>query len=119
MQFFISYTAVDRAWAEWIAAALEDAGFATALQAWDFRPGEDFVERMDRAMRDSERTIAVLSRDYYRSSFAVPEWVGRSRSRTPASRSQPVPTSSASSPVTYPNPGCAAAAPLRRVSNAA
>ena len=44
------------------------------LQAWDFRPGEDFVERMDRAMRESERTIAVLSRDYFRSSYAVPEW---------------------------------------------
>ena len=25
----------------------------TVLQAWDFRPGENFVERMDRAMRES------------------------------------------------------------------
>jgi hypothetical protein len=36
--------------------------------------GENFVERMDRAMRDSLRTIAVVSRDYYRSAYAVPEW---------------------------------------------
>jgi tetratricopeptide (TPR) repeat protein len=74
IDFFISYTAVDRRWAEWIAATLEDAGYTTVLQAWDFRPGENFVERMDRAMRDSSRTIAVVSRDYYRSAYAVPEW---------------------------------------------
>jgi tetratricopeptide (TPR) repeat protein len=74
IDFFISYTGVDRKWAEWIAATLEDAGYTTVLQAWDFRPGENFVERMDRAMRDSLRTIAVVSRDYYRSAYAVPEW---------------------------------------------
>jgi tetratricopeptide (TPR) repeat protein len=74
IDFFISYTAVDRSWAEWIAATLEDAGYTTVLQAWDFRPGENFVDRMDRAMRDSSRTIAVVSRDYYRSAYAVPEW---------------------------------------------
>src|SRR5690242_3403019 len=29
---FISYTRVDKAWAEWIAWQLEDAGYATKLQ---------------------------------------------------------------------------------------
>ena len=74
INFFVSYTRSDLRWAEWIAGVLEEAGYSTVLQAWDFRPGENFVERMDRAMRDSERTIAVLSRDYYRSAYAVPEW---------------------------------------------
>src|SRR6266446_9332878 len=74
VDFFISYTASDRQWAEWIAAVLEDEGYSTVLQAWDFRPGQNFVENMDRAMRDSARTIAVLSRDYYKSQYAVPEW---------------------------------------------
>ena len=31
--FFISYTAVDRQWAEWIAWELEEAGYTTILQA--------------------------------------------------------------------------------------
>jgi TIR domain len=36
--FFISYTQVNRPWAEWIAVQLEAAGYSTVLQAWDFRP---------------------------------------------------------------------------------
>ena len=74
VNFFISYTAVDRKWAEWVAGTLEEAGYTTVLQAWDFRPGQNFVQQMDDAMRESERTIAIVSRDYYRSAYAVPEW---------------------------------------------
>jgi phage replication-related protein YjqB (UPF0714/DUF867 family) len=38
--FFISYTGVNRPWAEWIAVQLEAAGYTTVLQAWDVnRPG--------------------------------------------------------------------------------
>jgi TIR domain len=41
--FFVSYTGTDTAWAEWIAQTLEEAGYRTVVQAWDFRPGQDFV----------------------------------------------------------------------------
>jgi TIR domain len=41
--FFISYTAVDEPWARWIAVTLERAGYTTLLQAFDFRPGSDFI----------------------------------------------------------------------------
>jgi TIR domain len=46
---------VDRTLPEWVAATLEEAGFTIVLHAWDFRPGQNFVERMDAAMRESER----------------------------------------------------------------
>jgi len=72
--FFVSYTHADRQWAEWIAWQLEEAGFTTLLQAWDFRPGTNFVNEMDRATTEAERTIAVLSPDYHTSQFAAPEW---------------------------------------------
>lgn len=72
--FFISYNRADRSWAEWIAWHLEEAGYTTVLQAWDFRPGTNFVVEMQRAVSDSERTIAVLSPDYLTSSFTQPEW---------------------------------------------
>ncbi len=72
--FFISYTKADRTWAEWIAWQLEEAGYTTFLQAWDFRPSSDFVEEMDRAAKEAERTIAVLSEDYLLSGFAKSEW---------------------------------------------
>lgn len=71
--FFISYTHVDRPWAEWIAWVLEEAGHKARIQAWDFRPGGNFVIEMQKAVVGSERTIAVLSPDYLRSLFAMAE----------------------------------------------
>jgi hypothetical protein len=44
--FFISYAKADQPWAEWIAWKLEDAGYSTVIQAWDFRPGANFVLEM-------------------------------------------------------------------------
>ncbi|KRE12678.1 hypothetical protein ASE66_19445 [Bosea sp. Root483D1] len=72
--FFISYTGVDRAWAEWIAFTLEEEGFTTVVQAWDFRPGGNFVLEMQRAASTADRTVMVLSDDYLRSEMAAPEW---------------------------------------------
>jgi TIR domain/NB-ARC domain len=72
--FFISYTGVDRPWAEWIAWQLEAAGYTTVNQAWDFCPGGNFVLEMQNAAAESERTIAVLSPAYLRSGFTAAEW---------------------------------------------
>jgi hypothetical protein len=72
--FFISYTAVDRQWAEWIAWELEEAGYATILQAWDFTPGSHFVTAIHLATQITERTIAVLSRAYLESAYSEQEW---------------------------------------------
>ncbi|MBL7488603.1 toll/interleukin-1 receptor domain-containing protein [Frankia sp. AgB1.9] len=41
--FFVSYTQVDRRWAEWIAWELEDAGYQVLLQAWDMVPGSNWT----------------------------------------------------------------------------
>jgi hypothetical protein len=72
--FFISYTATDDAWAQWIAVELERAGYTTVVQAFDFRPGADFVHQMHQATESTGRTIAVLSPAYFGSQFAEPEW---------------------------------------------
>lgn len=72
--FFISYNKADKAWAEWIAWELENEGFTCVLQAWDFRPGGNFVLEMDKAAKLASRTIAVLSPDYLTSQFTQPEW---------------------------------------------
>jgi hypothetical protein len=81
LDFFISYTAADRPWAEWIAWQLEDEGYRTAVQAWDSRPGDDFVSWMDRAIRSAKHVLVVLSPAYEQAtSFTTPEWtaaVGR------------------------------------------
>jgi len=72
--FFISYNKADSTWAEWIAWQLEEAGYTTILQAWDFRPSENFVLRLNETIQDSERTVAVLSPDYLSAFFTLPEW---------------------------------------------
>jgi hypothetical protein len=72
--FFVSYTKPDEAWAEWISWALEEVGFSTTVQAWDFGPGGNFVLEMQQAASEAKRTLAVLSPDYLKSRFAASEW---------------------------------------------
>lgn len=72
--FFISYTGADQQWAEWIAWQLEEKGYSTVLQAWDFLPGSNFVQDMQKALLKSHSTIAVLSSRYLQSAYAQAEW---------------------------------------------
>ncbi len=73
--FFISYTNTDQTWAKWIAWQLEQEGYSVLIQAWDFRPGNNFFHEMDEALRQTERIIAVLSHDYLNSTYAKSEWM--------------------------------------------
>ena len=77
--FFISYNSADRQWAEWIAWQLEEAEYTTVLQAWDFRPGFNFVLEMQQAATEAERTIAVLSQAYLDALYTQPEWAAAFR----------------------------------------
>ena len=72
--FFVSYNKADAAWAEWIAWELEQAGHTVIIQAWDFRPGHNFVLEMHRAATDARQIVAVLSPEYLSSGFASSEW---------------------------------------------
>ena len=72
--FFISFNSADRAWAEWIAYELEEAGYTTFFQHWDFSPGSNFVLEMHNAASLADKTIAVLSQDYLDAIFTQPEW---------------------------------------------
>lgn len=74
IDFFISYSQADERWATWIAWQLEIAGYHTLLQVWDFVPGTDFIDIMDRGVRDSAVVVAVLSRNYLKSHYGRMEW---------------------------------------------
>ncbi|MFI9271450.1 pentapeptide repeat-containing protein [Kitasatospora sp. NPDC052896] len=74
LDFFISYSPADERWASWIAWTLEEAGYRTILQAWDFVPGTNFVEFMDRGVTESAAVIALLSSHYERSRYGRLEW---------------------------------------------
>lgn len=63
-RLFISYASADRAWAEWVAWQLEDAGYAVELDLWHWSAGDDFVERLDQALGRG-RIVALFSRAYF------------------------------------------------------
>lgn len=72
--FFISYTQADGAWAAWLAWHLEENGFTTRHQAWDFNAGSNFVLEMQKAAQGSRHTIAVISPAFLESKFTQAEW---------------------------------------------
>lgn len=77
--FFISYSAKDEPWAEWIATQLEQAGYSSVVQAWDIRPGANFVLEMERAMKASGKTLLLLSPVSLSSDFTSAEWAAAYR----------------------------------------
>ena len=72
--FFISFNHNDCAWAEWIAWTLEEKGYTTIIQSWDFLPGSNFALEMKKGLASARRMLAVLSPNYLSSKFAQAEW---------------------------------------------
>jgi hypothetical protein len=72
--FFVSYNRADKSWAEWIGWTLEEAGYSVIIQAWDFRPGGNFVLDMQRATGEAQKTIVILSQDYLNAAYTQSEW---------------------------------------------
>jgi hypothetical protein len=62
---FISYAGADRAWAEWVAWHLSEAGHHVELDVWSWRTGDDFVERMNAAVEQATVVVALLSPAYF------------------------------------------------------
>lgn len=72
--FFISYTKKDQFQTKIIYDWLIEAGYTCRMQATDFESGSNFVLEMQKASMECHKTIAILSPDYFNSSFAQPEW---------------------------------------------
>jgi hypothetical protein len=49
-------------------------GYTVVIQAWDFRPGGNFILDMQRATVEAERMVMVLSADYLNAFYTQPEW---------------------------------------------
>ncbi|MFF8941418.1 FxSxx-COOH system tetratricopeptide repeat protein [Streptomyces sp. NPDC014864] len=72
---FVSYAGPDRAWAEWAAWHLRDAGHHVELDVWDWRTGDNFVERMTDALQRATVVVALFSNNYFhRSRWTHQEW---------------------------------------------
>ena len=75
IDFFISHAGADRAWAEWAAWQLMDAGYAVELDVWDWAAGRNFVTAMDDALAKADRVLALFSAAYFgRERYTTEEW---------------------------------------------
>ena len=73
--FFISHAGADRAWAEWTAWQLTDAGYSVELDVWDWAAGQNFVTAMSDALGRCDRVVALFSAAYFdRSRYTTEEW---------------------------------------------
>ncbi|MFI9835240.1 FxSxx-COOH system tetratricopeptide repeat protein [Streptomyces sp. NPDC051913] len=72
--WFISHAGADRAWAEWIAWQLLDAGHEVELDCWDWGAGDNFILKMNAALEQG-RMLALFSPAYFEPErFTTPEW---------------------------------------------
>jgi hypothetical protein len=75
IDFFVSHAGADRAWAEWVAWQLLDAGYSVELDVWDWAAGQNFVTAMSDALDRADRMLALFSWAYFdRSRYTTEEW---------------------------------------------
>jgi hypothetical protein len=75
VDFFVSHAGADRAWAEWVAWQLEDAGYSVELDVWDWAAGRNFVTAMSDALERCDRVVALFSAAYFeRERYTTAEW---------------------------------------------
>jgi hypothetical protein len=73
--FFVSHAGADRAWAEWVAWQLSDAGYTVELDVWDWAAGRNFITVMSDALGRCDRVVALFSVAYFdRSRYTSSEW---------------------------------------------
>ncbi len=75
VDFFISHAGRDRAWAEWVAWHLAEAGYTVELDVWDWQAGQNFVTKMSDALDGVARVVALYSSAYFqRARYTTEEW---------------------------------------------
>jgi hypothetical protein len=73
--FFVSHAGADRAWAEWVAWQLTDAGYTVELDVWDWATGQNFMLAMSDALARCDRVVALFSAAYFeRDRYTSDEW---------------------------------------------
>ncbi len=73
--FFVSHAGADRAWAEWAAWQLTDAGYTVELDVWDWAAGQNFITAISNALGRCDRVVALFSAAYFdRDRYTTEEW---------------------------------------------
>ena len=75
--FFISYQTNDEAYATWVAEILEKNEYSVQIQAWDFKPSENFVSKINESLKICKKMIVILSQNYLQSEWCEMEWTSK------------------------------------------
>jgi tetratricopeptide (TPR) repeat protein len=74
LDVFVSYSGIDRAWAEWAASELVSAGLTVELDSRDWTAGGNFVDKIEGTLRRAERVVMLWSSSYFKlADFSNPE----------------------------------------------
>jgi hypothetical protein len=92
VDLFVSHAGKDRAWAEWVAWELQEAGYRVELDFWDWEVGENFVEKMRDALERADRMVALFSDAYFEAErFTTVEWTALMTERSATTRPRLLP----------------------------
>ena len=69
MDIFLSYNSADRAWANWVAWTLKDAGHRVRFAEWELTPGSNFIAWLSEALATSDYMVALWSPNYFPSEY--------------------------------------------------
>ncbi len=72
---FILYHRADRQWAEWIAWQLHIERYSTILPVWGVLPSTDIELELRKAAAKANRTIILLSPNFFRTFAVRPDWI--------------------------------------------
>ncbi|MGW1495217.1 FxSxx-COOH system tetratricopeptide repeat protein [Streptomyces sp. NPDC002402] len=64
-RIFVSHAGPDRAWAEWVAWQLKEAGHSVELDVWDWAAGHNFIAKMTAALTRADRVVALFSKAFF------------------------------------------------------
>jgi hypothetical protein len=68
---FISYSHRNRGWVRgWLVPQLKEAGLGVCIDHESFEPGAPSVTEMERAVRQSRKTVLILTPEYLQSEWA-------------------------------------------------
>jgi tetratricopeptide (TPR) repeat protein len=75
VDFFISHAGADRAWAEWVASQLADAGYSVELDVRDWIAGQNFITKISETLGRADRVVALWSAEYFSPArYTTHEW---------------------------------------------
>lgn len=72
--FLVAYADADQSWAEWVSHTLHTAGYTVHVQAWELVAGKERINVLEDGIRQSTRTIVLLSKNFLNAPKVQAQW---------------------------------------------